>query len=82
MSGDSGLRILVNPEGLDADIGVRFLTGCFGTEWTQAMYPWHLQRSFGGEPPDRLIVVDGERVVAGCGLAYRLLRTPMARRTG
>jgi len=40
------------------------------------MYRWHLQRSFGGESPDRLIVMDGERVVAACGLAYRLLRTP------
>ena len=76
MSGDSELRILVNPQGMNADIGVRFLTRCFGTRWTEAMYRWYLQRSFNGETPDRLILTDGERVVAGCGLAYRLLRTP------
>ena len=76
MSGDAELRIVVNPEGMNADIGVRFLARCFGTRWTEAMYRWYLQRSFGGETPDRLILMDGERVVAGCGLAYRLLRTP------
>ena len=76
MSGDSELRILVNPQGMNADIGVRFLARCFGTRWTEAMYRWYLQRSFNGETPDRLILMDGERVVAGCGLAYRLLRTP------
>jgi len=76
MSGDAELRIVVNPEGMDADIGVRFLARCFGTQWTGTMYRWYLQRSFGGETPDRLILMDGERVVAGCGLAYRLLRTP------
>ena len=76
MSGDTELRVLVNPQGMNADIGVGFLTRCFGTRWTEAMYRWYLQRSFGGETPDRLILMDGERVVAGCGLAYRLLRTP------
>jgi len=76
MSGDTELRILVNPQGMNADIGVCFLARCFGTRWTEAMYRWYLQRSFAGESPDRLILMDGERVVAGCGLAYRLLRTP------
>jgi ribosomal protein S18 acetylase RimI-like enzyme len=76
MSGDRGLRILVNPKGLHADIGVRFLTRCFGTPWSEAMYRWYLERPFGGEVPDRLILMDGERVVAGCGLSYRLLRAP------
>ncbi len=76
MSGDAGLRIVVNPKGLDAAIGVDFLARCFGTPWTEAMYRWYLQRAFGSEAPDRLILMDGERVVAGCGLAYRLLRTP------
>lgn len=76
MSGDSGLRILVNPAGLDADAGARFLTRCFGAPWTEAMYRWYMQRPFGGEAPDRIMLVDGECVVAGCGLAYRLLRTP------
>jgi ribosomal protein S18 acetylase RimI-like enzyme len=76
MSGDSGLRILVNPTGLDADIGAHFLSRCFGTHWTEAMYRWYMQRPFGGEVPDRIMLLDGERVVAGCGLAYRLLRTP------
>ena len=76
MSGDTELKMLVNPRGMNADIGVRFLARCFGTRWTEAMYRWYLERSFGGESPDRLILMDGERVVAGCGLAYRLLRTP------
>jgi hypothetical protein len=76
MSGDTELRILVNPQGMDADIGVRFLARCFGARWSEAMYHWYLQRSFGGQSPDRLILMDGERVVASCGLAYRLLRTP------
>jgi hypothetical protein len=76
MSGGSGLRILVNRAGLDADTGARFLARCFGTRWTEAMYRWYMQRPFGGEAPDRIVLVDGERVVAGCGLAYRLLRTP------
>jgi len=76
MSGDTELRILVNPQGMNADIGVAFLARCFGTRWTEAMYRWYLQRSLGGESPDRLILMDGERAVASCGLAYRLLRTP------
>ena len=76
MSGDAALRILVNPRGLDTDIGVQFLERCFGTSWTEAMYRWYLQRSFGGEPPERLILLDAERVVAGCGLTSRLLRMP------
>ena len=76
MSGDRGVRILVNPKGLDADVGADFLTRCFGTPWSEAMYRWYMQRPFGGEAPDRIMLVDGERVVAGCGLAYRLLRTP------
>jgi hypothetical protein len=76
MSGNTELRILLNPRGMNADIGVHFLARCFGSRWTEAMYRWYLQRSFNGETPDRLILMDGERVVAGCGLAYRLLRTP------
>jgi len=76
MPGDTELRILVNPQGMNADIGVRFLERCFATQWTEAMYHWYLQRPFGGESPDRLILMDGERVVASCGLSYRLLRTP------
>ena len=76
MSRDTELRILVNPQGMNAEIGVGFLARCFGTRWTEAMYRWYLQRPFGGESPDRLILMDGERVVASCGLAYRLLRTP------
>jgi hypothetical protein len=70
------LKVLVNPEGVDADIGVRFVSRCFGARWTEAMYRWYLQRPFGGESPDRLAVLDGAHVVASCGLAYRLLRTP------
>ena len=75
MPGDGGLRILVNPGEIDAEVGAGFLTQCFGTRWTEAMYRWYLQRSFGGEPPDRLILMDGARAVAGCGVVYRQLRT-------
>jgi GNAT superfamily N-acetyltransferase len=74
MPGDGGLRILVNPEGLDAETGPEFLTRCFGTPWTARLYRWYLQRAFGGETPDRLILMDGARAVAGCGLVFRQLR--------
>jgi GNAT superfamily N-acetyltransferase len=63
---------------MSADIGAEFLTRCFATCWTEAMCQWYLQRPFGDEHPDRLILQDDGRVVAGCGLAYRLLRTPDA----
>lgn len=76
MPGDGGLRILVNPSGIDAEIGPAFLTRCFAARWTDAMYRWYLQRSLGGEAPDRLILMDGACAVAGCGLVYRQLRTP------
>jgi GNAT superfamily N-acetyltransferase len=76
MSGDAELRVLINPVGLDADAGLAFLRQCFQTPWTERMYRWYLQRSFGGEAPDRLILMDGERAVAGCGVIYRQLRTP------
>src|SRR5437016_14538174 len=76
MSGDRGVRILVNPKGLDADVGADFLTRCFGTPWSEAMYRWYMQRPFGSEAPDRLVLMDGERVVACCGIVYRLARPP------
>jgi hypothetical protein len=79
MPGDTELRILVNPRGTSADIGADFLTRCFATSWTEGMRRWYLQRAFGEETPDRLILMDDQRIVAGCGLAYRLLRTPDAR---
>jgi hypothetical protein len=75
MPGDGGLRILLNPGEIDAEAGTRFLTQCFGTRWTEAMYRWYLQRSFGGERPDRLILMTGSRAVAACGVVYRQLRT-------
>jgi GNAT superfamily N-acetyltransferase len=75
MSGDAELRILINPVGLDAAAGPAFLTQCFQAPWTERTYRWYLQRSFGGEAPDRLILMDGERAVAGCGVIYRQLRT-------
>ncbi len=78
MPGNTELRVLVNPGGMSADIGVEFLSRCFATGWTEAMCRWYLQRAFGDETPDRLILMDGQQVVAGCGLAYRLLRTPDA----
>lgn len=75
MPGDGGLSILLNPAGLDPETGAAFLTRCFGTPWTERMYRWYLQRPFGGEAPDRLILADETRAVAGCGLVYRRLRT-------
>jgi hypothetical protein len=76
MSGDGGLRVLVNPVGIDAAIGPAFLTRCFASPWTDGLYRWYLQRPFGGELPDRLILMDGAGAVAGCGVVYRQLRTP------
>ena len=76
MPGDGGLRILVNPEGLDGETGPAFLTRCFASPWTDGMYRWYLRRPCAGEAPDRLIGVNEARAVAGCGLVYRQLRTP------
>src|SRR5579863_8525842 len=76
MSGDGGLRILVNPVGIDAEIGTAFLTRCFASPWTDVMYRWYPQRAFGGEPPDRLVVIEGTQALAACGVVYRQLRTP------
>ncbi len=75
MPGTGGLKILINPAGIDAEVGPQFLTRCFASPWTGAMYRWYLQRSFAGEPPDRVVLMDGARAVAGCGLVYRQLRT-------
>lgn len=75
MSGAGGLDVRVNPAGADADLGPEFLTQCFGRPWTGTMYRWYLQRFFGGERPDRVVLLDGTRAVAGCGLVYRQLRT-------
>ena len=75
MSGDAELRIFVNPVGIDAEVGPAFLTRCFATGWTDVMYRWYLRRAFGGEVPDRLILMDGARAIAGCGVVYRQLRT-------
>lgn len=79
MSGNGGLRLLVNPAGIDAEAGPAFLARCFASPWTEAMYRWYLERSFDGEPPDRLVLMDGGRAVAGCGVVYRKLRTPDGR---
>jgi len=78
MSGNTELRVLVNPGGMSADFGAHFLTRCFAASWTEAMCRWYLRRAFGDESPDHLVLTDDEQVVAGCGLAYRLLRTPDA----
>lgn len=75
MPGAARLRILVNPQDLDAEVGAEFLTRCFATRWTEAMYRWYLQRSFAAELPDRLILMEGARAVAACGVVYRQLRT-------
>jgi GNAT superfamily N-acetyltransferase len=73
---DAELTLLVNPEGMSAATDVPFLERCFGTRWSEAAYRWYLKRPFGCESPDRLILTAGESPVAGCGLVYRLLRTP------
>jgi hypothetical protein len=75
MPGDGGLKILLNPEGIDAEFGPAFLARCFASPWTEVMYRWYLRRPFDGEPPDRLILMDGAHAVAACGVVYRQLRT-------
>lgn len=75
MSGDAELRILINPVGIDAEVGPAFLTRCFASPWSEVMYRWYLRRSLDGEVPDRLILMDGARAAAGCGVVYRQLRT-------
>jgi GNAT superfamily N-acetyltransferase len=76
MPGNAELSMLVNPTGMDAEVGPRFLTRCFATRWTDTLYRWYLQRCFGGDAPDRLILVQDGDPVAGCGLVYRQLHTP------
>lgn len=76
MSHDTALRLLVNPRDLEAEIGVDFLARCFGESWSRAAYQWYLQRVFHGEAPDRLVLVEGKRVVAAVGIVYRQVRTP------
>lgn len=76
MPNDTALRLLVNPRQLEAEIGVDFLVRCFGESWNHTTYQWYLQRVFQGEAPDRLVLVDGERVTATVGVAYRQVRTP------
>lgn len=76
MPRDAGLSVRVNPEGLTASAGIEFLAECFGSRWSEAAWGWHLERAFAGESPDHVLLFDGERLVAGCGLVYRLLVTP------
>lgn len=75
MSGAGGLELRINPAGVDADFGTEFLTRCFARPWTGQMYRWYLQRAFGSDLPDRVVLTEGARAVAGCGLVYRQLRT-------
>ena len=75
MPGAAELSILVNPEDLDAEVGPAFLTRCFASPWTEAMYHWYLQRSFAGEPPDRFILMEDGCALAACGVVFRQLRT-------
>jgi hypothetical protein len=76
MPNDSGLKLLVNPRDMEAQIGVDFLVRCFGESWNSTTYQWYLRRVFHGEAPDQLVLVDGRRVLAMAGIAYRQLRTP------
>jgi hypothetical protein len=75
MPGTGSLTAFVNPPGTEAVAGAAFLARCFASPWTQDMVRWYLQRDFDGESPDRVLLMDGVRVVASCGLAYRRLRT-------
>jgi hypothetical protein len=76
MPDDGALKLLVNPSDRQAETGIEFLERCFGRGWNPATYHWYLQRSFDGEAPDRLALVDGRRVLATAGIAYRQLRMP------
>jgi hypothetical protein len=76
MPNDSELRLLVNPRDMEAEIGVDFLLRCFGGIWNRATYEFYLEREFLGKTPDRLVLVEGHRVLATAGIAYRQLRTP------
>lgn len=66
--------MVLNAAGIEAAAGPAFLTRCFAGPWTDLMYRWYLRRSFGGEEPDRLILMQGARALAACGLVYRQLR--------
>src|SRR5882724_7463321 len=71
--------LLLNPDAGAAGTGVALLERCFASPWSAAMYHWYLQRAFAGVAPDRLVLIDGTEAVAGCGIAYRFLRTPDGR---
>lgn len=76
MPGTPELSMLVNPGGLDAQVGPDFLSRCFASRWTGTMYRWYLARAFAGELPDRLVLTERGHAVAACGVVYRQLRTP------
>jgi hypothetical protein len=76
MPNDRALRLLVNPPELEAEIGVDFLARSYGECWNPATYHWYLKREFHGEAPDRLVLAEGQQVLATAGIAYRQLRTP------
>ena len=69
-------QVRVNPAGLDATSDAAFVGRCFGTHWSAATYRSYLRRPSAGTGSVRIILTIGGRAAAGCGLAYRILRTP------
>lgn len=63
-----------NPESPDVEATLGFLKRCFGSGWDNELYQWYLARPFSGRAPDRLVIREGESVVAGSAVNYRQLR--------
>lgn len=76
MHDGGALKLLANPPDLEAQIGVAFLARSYGASWNPATYQWYLKREFHGEAPDRLVLVDGQQLLATAGIAYRQLIFP------
>lgn len=65
-----------NPELPDSAAIVSNLNRCFGGGWDETLYRWYLARPFGGRTPDRIILCDDGKPVAGSVVNYRQLLAP------
>ena len=62
-----------NPERPGVEETVANLNRCFGGGWDRAAYRWYMARPFDGRTPDRVVVFDDGRPLAGSVVNYRQL---------
>lgn len=65
-----------NPESPDMTATLAFLNRCFGGGWNETLYRWYLARPFNGRTPDRIVISDNGKPVAGSVVNYRQLQAP------